>query len=191
MDNSVTVTKHEWWVTPVWEIQTGFDSNFNNELLVEISKCVPPSNPYAFNIWDYKTPCITALKEKILSSAIQNASEYFPPFFKFVPTLTRGWVNRQSPGQSLSLHDHGGTLLACSYYIKSPKNCGDLLMVDPRGGVNWEWLREGNVSGIKYKRVVPEEGKLILFPAYVMHMVEINRSEQTRISLATNIYSQK
>lgn len=181
--------KHEWWSTPVWEIETGFDSKFNDELLGEIAKCTPPTNPYAFNIWDYKTPCILALKDKILSSAKQNASEYFPKFFQFNPELTRGWVNRQHPGDTLALHDHGGTLMACSYYIKSPSNCGDLMLVDPRGGVNWEWLQEGSVSGIKYKRIKPREGMMVLFPAYVLHMVELNRSQNTRISLATNIYS--
>ena len=31
------ITKHEWWATPVWEIDTGFDEYFNlilhNELI--------------------------------------------------------------------------------------------------------------------------------------------------------------
>lgn len=185
----MTTIKHEWWVTPVWEIQTGFDKKFNDELLVEIEKCKPPTNPYQFNIWDYRTPRITELRQKIISVSLQNAPEYFPSNFRFNPTLTRGWVNRQHPGKSLGLHSHGESLLACTYYINSPDNCGDLLMVDPRGGVNWEWLQEGNVMGIKYKRIKPEEGKMILFPAYVLHMVEINKSQHTRISLATNISS--
>jgi uncharacterized protein (TIGR02466 family) len=185
----MTTIKHEWWVTPVWEIETGFDSKFNDDLLVEIAKCTPPANPYAFNIWDYQTPKITELKNKILDSVKANASGYFPKFFRFNPVLTRGWVNRQRPGQSLALHDHGGTLLACSYYIKSAENCGDLLMVDPRGGVNWEWIQEGNISGIKYNRIKPSEGKLVIFPAYVMHMVEPNQSQSVRISLATNVFS--
>lgn len=185
----MNVTKHEWWVTPVWQVDTGFDTKFNDDLLQEIARCTPPVNPYKFNIWDYNTPRISELKQTILNVAKENASMYFPDFFKFNPILTRGWVNRQNPGQSLALHDHGGTLLACAYYIKSPEGCGDLLMVDPRGGVNWEWLQEGTVSGIKYKRIKPREGMLVLFPAYVLHMVEINKSQQTRISLATNIYS--
>lgn len=185
----MTTIKHEWWVTPVWEIETGFDSTFNDEMLVEIANCKPPTNPYAFNIWDYNTPRLSALRQKILSSVKDNAAEYFPNFFRFNPVLTRGWVNRQNPGQQLALHDHGGTLMACSYYIKSADNCGDLLLVDPRGGVNWEWIQEGNISGIKYKRITPKEGKLVIFPAYVLHMVEINKSQQTRISLATNVFN--
>lgn len=184
----MTTIKHEWWVTPIWEIETGFDHDFNLRLLREIDACRPDGTGM-FNIWNYKTPCITTLREKILHAVEQNASEYFPPFFKFNPELTRGWVNRQRPNQTLALHDHGGTLLACSYYINAPEGCGDLLMVDPRGGVNWEWLKDGDITGVKYKRITPTESKMILFPAYVMHMVDLNRSEETRISLATNIYN--
>lgn len=185
----MTTVKHEWWATPVWEIETGFDSTFNNELLVEIDRCKPPTNPYMFNIWDYGTPNITILKQKILSTAKENVSPYFEQFYKFNPVLSRGWVNRQHPGNSLALHDHGGVLLACTYYIKTTNDCGDLLMVDPRGGVNWDLAREGNVLGIKYKRIKPTEGKLVMFPAFLLHMVELNQSTSTRISLATNIYS--
>jgi uncharacterized protein (TIGR02466 family) len=184
----MSVIKHEWWATPVWEIQTGFDSEFNEELLVEISKCVPPTNPHSFNIWDYKTPRISELKNKILTCVTDNVSPYLPQYSRFNPQLSRGWVNRQYPQQSLALHDHGASLLACTYYIKSENNSGDLLLVDPRGTCsNWESVRDGNVVGVKYKRVTPKEGKLVFFPAYVIHMVETNNSKSTRISLSTNI----
>ena len=63
------------------------------------------------------------------------------------------------------------------------------MLIDPRGGVNWGWLSEGGFSGIKYQRVKPEMGKMVMFPAYVLHSVEVNRSNETRISLATNIYN--
>lgn len=182
-------TKHEWWSTPVWEIETGFDSTFNNELLVEIEKCKPPTNPYMFNIWDYNTPNITTLKQKILSAAKENASPYLEQAYTFNPIMSRGWVNRQHPGNSLALHNHGDAILACTYYIKTPNNSGDLQLVDPRGGVNWDLIKEGNVMGIKYKRIKPTEGKLVIFPAFLVHMVELNKSQTTRISLATNIYT--
>lgn len=183
----MNVVKHEWWVTPVWEIETGFDSSFNNELLQEIDNCIPPSNPFMFNIWDYKSPRISELKTKILLYVKDNVSPYLPQYSRFTPEFSRGWVNRQQPKQSLALHDHGGSLLACTYYITSEETAGDLLLVDPRGCVNWESIRDGNVDGIKYKRIKPKPGKLVFFPAYVMHMVEINNSRSTRISLSSNI----
>ena len=38
----------------------------------------------------------------------------------------------------------------------------------------------------KYKRIKPEEGKMVFFPGYLLHMVEENKSGETRISLSTN-----
>jgi uncharacterized protein (TIGR02466 family) len=181
----MTTVRHEWWVTPVWEIETGFDLKFNQDLLVEISQCTPPTNPYSFNIWDYKTKNITELNDFILKSVYENVREYFD--YNFNAHLTRGWINRQFPGQSLSLHDHGGCMLACVYYIDTPTDAGDLQLVDPRGSVNWQVIRDGNVNGVKYKRITPKTGKLVLFPGYLLHQVETNKSKNVRISLATNI----
>lgn len=183
----MNVIRHDWWATPVWEVDTGFNTKFNDALLEEIAKCNSPINPFEFNIWDYKSPCISAVKEKILTCAKENTVQQLPPFLRSNMILTRGWVNRQQPGESLGLHYHAGTLMACTYYINSPENCGDLMLVEPRGGVNWGWEQDGNVFGAKFKRIKPKEGKLVMFPAFVLHMVDINRSDQTRVSLATNI----
>jgi uncharacterized protein (TIGR02466 family) len=183
----MTTIKHEWWATPVWEIETGFDSKFNDELLAEIDSIKPPANQFMFNIWDYNSPRISELRSVILVKVKDNVSPYLQQYSRFTPQLSRGWVNRQHPQQSLALHDHGGSLLACTYYIKTEQNSGDLLLVDPRGAANWESIKDGNIVGVKYKRVTPQEGKLVFFPAYVMHMVEINNSRSTRISLSANI----
>jgi uncharacterized protein (TIGR02466 family) len=79
--------------------------------------------------------------------------------------------------------------MAVVYYIYTPENCGDLLLVDPRNAPLWDRISEDKVDGIKYQRIKPKNGKLILFPGYVGHMVEQNKSNDTRISLATNIIS--
>jgi hypothetical protein len=65
----MSIIKHEWWVTPVWEIDTGFDLEFNKKLIDELSQCTPKIDSQ-FNLWDYKTPYILKLKETILNSVI-------------------------------------------------------------------------------------------------------------------------
>jgi len=50
-------------------------------------------------------------------------------------------------------------------------------------------LEDGGYRGIKYKRVTPKEGKLVMFPAYVLHEVEKNMSDNKRISITTNIHN--
>jgi uncharacterized protein (TIGR02466 family) len=187
--DSTNYIKHELWSTPVWEIHTGFDTKFNDELLRETLFCQPTKDGTQFNLWDYKTPRISELNAKIISLLKDSIGDYVPSTWVYNPILSRGWVNRQLPEQSLTLHDHHGCLLACTYYVKTYDKCGDLLLVDARGGGFFSQVREGNIQGVKSKRIRPEEGKLVIFPSYVIHMVETNLSKETRISISSNVSS--
>ncbi len=181
----MTTIKHEWWATPVWEVDTGFDVEFNKNLMRELPKLRDNSND--FNIWDYSGSHLDQLKQKILETS-NNIEEYFGEYFNDMNlVINRGWINKQLPGEHLALHSHGGPLLATTYYINAPMNSGDLLLVDPRGATNWEYIKEGKVVGVKYKRITPVAGKLVVFPAFLLHMVEANKSNETRISLASNV----
>jgi hypothetical protein len=186
---STNYIKHEFWSTPVWEIQTGFDAMFNDKLLEESFYFQQAKNGNQFNLWDFNTPAISALRSKIISLLVDSTTEFLPSNYIYNPKLIRGWMNRQKPGESLPLHDHFGSLLACTYYVKTYDRCGDLLLVDPRGGGWFNAEREGNIVGTKFKRIRPEESKLVIFPSYVIHMVETNLSNETRISISSNVSS--
>jgi uncharacterized protein (TIGR02466 family) len=183
------VVKNEWWVTPVWEIDTEFDDYFNQVLLADINNFNKIKKTDRYNIWDYDVPSFNKLKSKIIE-CLQVTSEYFPDWIGFDPQLPFGWINKNGPTTGLSLHAHESYLLVANYYVKCPKDCGDLLLVDPRGGVNWNWERELEprpLAGIKYKRITPIPGKLVIFPAYIIHTVEQNNSKEDRVSIATNV----
>lgn len=180
----MSITKRDLWATPVWEIDTGFDEEFNQKVFAEF-----PTNKqdgFNFNLWECNTPNITKLRNYIIGVI---ASEVKINFLNPNLSLSRGWVNKQCPGKSLAVHDHAPAVLAAVYYVNSPENSGDLLLVDPRGSANWERNTEGNVSNVKHVRIKPVAGKLVLFPAYILHMVEQNNSKQNRISIATNIFN--
>jgi ectoine hydroxylase-related dioxygenase (phytanoyl-CoA dioxygenase family) len=175
----MNVTKQELWATPVWEIYTGFDAQFNAKLIEEFPTNKPAG--WQFDLWDCKTPNITKLKECIMKAV---TSEVRPNL-----SMSRAWVNKQCPGKPLVIHDHSPAILAAVYYVNCPENSGDLLLVDPRGSTNWGRNPEGNISNVKHVRIEPVAGKLVLFPAYILHMVEENKSSENRISIATNIYN--
>lgn len=173
------VTKQDLWATPVWEVDTGFDAQFNAKLIEEF-----PNNKqtgFSFNLWDCNTPHITRLKQCIMDVVSREVRANL--------SMSRGWVNKQCPGKPLVIHDHSPAILAAVYYVNCPENSGDLLLVDPRGSTNWGRNPEGNLSNVKHQRIKPVAGKLVLFPAYILHMVEVNNSTENRISIATNIYN--
>lgn len=177
--------RHDLWATPVWEVATEFDTKFNNQLLLEISRI--KANPgVSFNLWDFSSnnPCISKLRETILNQ-VQTAVKDDVPAGDLV--LKRGWVNNHRPGTSLVTHNHGNAIIACTYYVKTPRGCGDLLLIDPRGGANWGWETEGSINGVKHVRCSPKESSLVFFPGFLLHSVEENKSPQVRVSISSNL----
>lgn len=183
----MTITKHEWWVTPVWEIETGLSESFNLQLEAEITSLVPTQGG-PFNIWEYPTPRIVELKAHINEYLRTVTAGLFTKNDAEAPLVARGWVTRQGPGEGLLVHEHGDALMAATYYLHTPAGCGDLLLIDPRASRGWDQQREGGVEGIRYKRITPTPSKLVIFPGYVLHMVDVNRSSKTRLSLSTNVW---
>jgi uncharacterized RmlC-like cupin family protein len=82
------------------------------------------------------------------------------------------WFNEMPPGHGTSLHSHEelDELLSAVYYLQCPDHSGRLILHD----------QEAQIT------VTPRPGLLVLFPPYLPHEVEPNRSRQTRLSVAFN-----
>jgi hypothetical protein len=98
-------------------------------------------------------------------------------------------VNRA--GDYNSLHNHPQQHLAAVYYVKAPAPGsqgvpeGLLELRDPRpaSGV----LGHPILFGAHPVRIAPEPGMLVIFPAWIDHMVHPHHEPEERISLAINI----
>jgi uncharacterized protein (TIGR02466 family) len=106
-------------------------------------------------------------------------------------SIYKSWINQNQKYGFDSPHSHGATYIVAVYYIKTFDKCGDLLLHDPRGCQTFTNVSEINTQGSlvdqrNFYRITPKIGNLILFPAYVIHSVEPNMSEEIRISLAIN-----
>ena len=83
------------------------------------------------------------------------------------------WFNAMNSGQKTSLHHHdeNDELLSCVYYIRIPKNSGDLI------------LHENQTI----TTVHPKEGLLVMFSPNIPHEVTPNNSDDMRLAVAFNI----
>jgi len=105
--------------------------------------------------------------------------------------LAKSWTSITDKYGFNTPHEHSSNNVVAVYYIKTFNKCGDLLLHDPRGMTNFLPSYEINtqnslVDGRSYYRITPKVGDLIIFPAYIVHSVEPNMSDETRISLALN-----
>ena len=137
-----------------------------------------------------------ALVNEILRVAQEVFSDlrYDP---QYQPKVDNMWAN-VSPRHAFNrMHVHPGVIWSGVYYVQAPENSGRIYFSDPR--VQAQMLRprisaEGGKLAHNWSEVYyePIEGRLILFPAWLLHEVEPNLSDAegeaaNRISISFNI----
>ncbi|PPR46233.1 MAG: hypothetical protein CFH18_00548 [Alphaproteobacteria bacterium MarineAlpha5_Bin8] len=103
--------------------------------------------------------------------------------------VTAMWSIINKENASNSRHIHSNNFLSGAYYIKAPKNCGDILFHDPRDAkvIRKPITSKANKLNAEVVNISPQEGLLILFPSYLFHSVKENISGEERIVISFNI----
>jgi uncharacterized protein (TIGR02466 family) len=100
------------------------------------------------------------------------------------------WANINPPGGYNRPHLHPNSHFSGVYYIKAPKNSGQIVFNEPRSTAHMVMPRrkEGEPPSHLWRevRVNPLEGRIIIFPAWLWHCVEPNESNDIRISVSFN-----
>ena len=93
------------------------------------------------------------------------------------------WAIINIGGASNSRHHHGNSDISAAYYVRAPKNCGEIVFYDPRPApVYFHPLStKPNSLNAMQNSVNPVEGGLVLFPSYLDHSVNPNISNEERI----------
>lgn len=88
-----------------------------------------------------------------------------------------------------AMHNHPISMLSGVYYIKAPENCGDIVFRDPREVRQMTMLPLKRQNRWTYQRVFyhPREGRLLIFPSWLLHEVKPNLSDEERICVSFNI----
>jgi uncharacterized protein (TIGR02466 family) len=102
-----------------------------------------------------------------------------------------GWANVLRAGNYNRLHDHHPAGWSGVYYVRVGESVlderlnGVIEFVDPRNGIT-----AAKLPGKPFHqqiRIAPEDGMLLLFPAWLKHYVYPYRGETTRIAIAYNV----
>ena len=105
--------------------------------------------------------------------------------------LSNVWININSKHDSNMIHSHARCTLSGVYYIKTPKECGNIKFFHPAVDLI---VRDWTHSSKEYHPansitwwLPPSEGTLYIFPSWVKHLVEPNMSDEERISISFNV----
>ena len=106
------------------------------------------------------------------------------------PRLGNMWANINPPGGYNNSHIHPNSLFSGVYYIKAQPNSGRLSLMDPRPGVQTTMPmgKQGKIPRELWRETYydPIPGRLIMFPSWLWHKVELNQSNDIRISVSFN-----
>ena len=130
-------------------------------------------------------PRFPNLLENILDKSIYQ-------FFRKKLTVTDWWININCPNSYNMQHTHPGAHFSGVYYLQVPENSGNIYFPNPWSFASAYEL-EAYTEEFKTKAhqhffqiIKPKEGMLLVFPSHLVHGVDLNKSEEDRISISFN-----
>ena len=144
------------------------------------------------NGWHSQTNMHTFPQFKPLVDALYEMQNevYKEEWLDRQPRLGNMWANINYPGGYNRPHVHPNCLFSGVYYVKSQPGAGQLVVNDPRPGI--QTMMPTRVKGQPPKHlwreahIDPVPGRIIMFPAWLWHCVEPNQSNDIRISVSFN-----
>lgn len=102
--------------------------------------------------------------------------------------ICNSWGNVVRQGDTIRLHRHSNSYISGSFYLNegSPFNIVDAERTTLFGGFLPELRQDGNFRSMESFNISPQPGRLILFPASLMHCVLVSKSSTPRYSIAFN-----
>ena len=103
--------------------------------------------------------------------------------------ITGCWANVNPSGSPHSAHTHPNNYLSGVYYVQTMQGADSITFHDPREEANIIAPRVRKQTPYNAPRInVPaKDGRLVIFPAWLKHSVEVNKSPRERISISFNM----
>ncbi len=115
-----------------------------------------------------------SLNKIVIAAKINLGHEY---------DIKHAWINSTPPGGYVRAHLHYGVDISGVLYLQCSDDCGDLILVEPRP--MFKMTRDYTKNSDT--RIRPHVGGFVLFPSWLEHEVEPNKSMINRISVAFDL----
>lgn len=162
IDNNKNIFKESWNCPTLSTISTPYEFNFQNLLLNHFIKS---SVENYYKEWGFLTNNDIKLN------------------------LDSLWINISKPGSFQETHKHTAhlktVLFSGVFYIEVKEDSGDLVLTNPLESLLINMLPSS--TNLPFYNITPQNNLLILFPSWLDHRVDMNKSNTDRISISFNI----
>lgn len=123
---------------------------------------------------------------KILQSSLAEVQRQYQPSVDV--RLEKYWINVNPPGSYNVRHTHPRSVFACTLYVQTPPQGGDLVLynMNPAQVFAAYSFKQEQYNFTEY-RITPKPGLFVAFPGWLDHSVDVNESDTDRISISMNI----
>ena len=100
------------------------------------------------------------------------------------------WININGYKDCNRRHYHPESIISGVFYVKAPDKSSMLRFFHPSADFmvrDWNVDLKCNMYTSSIWEILPEEGKLLLFPSWLEHEVDQNLSQEKRISISFNL----
>lgn len=103
--------------------------------------------------------------------------------------ITGCWANVNMPGAGHRLHSHPNNYLSGVYYVQTQEGANTINFHDPRPQTGILCPPVTNLTAENADQVVVtvRDGTIVMFPAWLPHSVDPNRSDRLRMSIGFNV----
>lgn len=101
--------------------------------------------------------------------------------------IVNSWVNVHGEGGVTEIHDHGPTTLVITAYLNLPENGGFIQFKDPLEYHHGHLTKEFDAELGSWRTLPARTGDVVMFPGWLRHRTQTNKSKEKRWVLTTNI----
>lgn len=199
LDNMNQLLKEHFFPTIIYAKDLQLDNEALAQHIIKWSKSDNSLVKTNVNGWHSPTDMNTKSEYNSLINELFKMQQeiYNEEFLEGEPQLGNMWANINYSGGYNKPHVHPNCLFSGVYYVKTQPNCGNLVVNDPRPGVQLRMPKTKiPIDSSKMfdmpkelwreARLQPVQGRLIMFPAWLWHCVEENKTNDIRISVSFN-----
>jgi uncharacterized protein (TIGR02466 family) len=192
--------RQDLWATPLWYFEVPHSLINPSDIAQEayahqqLDKGVVISNvggyqSSALTMQDRVPQAITRLMSILVEQSQACAKEFG---FERSLGISNYWININKKNHYNKMHIHSSSILSGCYYAVVPPRSGSIVLYNrPETSFIMDELKQIGAKETGFtatsQAFEPKAGAVLIFPGWLQHSVEENRSEDYRISIAFNL----